>query len=300
MDISIIIVNYNVKHFILKCLKTIYENNKSLLKLEIIIVDNNSTDGSVEAIKEEYPEVIIIENKHNAGFPAANNQGFEIAKGKYIFMLNPDTEILDDALSKLFNQMEHNPELDIIAPMLLDTGLSRQISAWRFPTLWSLFCEMHYLKKFLEYKSYSDKDLNKSFEAESFSGAAMFFKKEVFAKIGMLDESMFWIEDIEFCYRAKKANMKLLYYPEAKVIHHVGQSAKKNYKVSLSNQIFSKIKFLKKYENKITYLGIFVLSVYHVILKLIIFTALAPFKTIYWKKSQAYAHILLKIFNPPY
>ncbi|MFZ4399440.1 MAG: glycosyltransferase family 2 protein [Bacteroidales bacterium] len=297
MDISIIIVNYNVKQFVLDCLASIYKNNDSF-EIEIIIIDNNSTDGSIMAIKENYPNVTLIENDFNAGFPAANNQGFKIAKGKYIFMLNPDTEITDFALSKLYNYMEANPVIDLIAPMLLNSDMSLQLSVWRYPSLWNIFCEMHYLKFFLGNKNYIDKDFSLVFEAESFSGAAIFFKKVVFDKIGMLDETMFWIEDVDFCYRAKQAGLKLIYYPNAKVLHHIGQSAKKNYKVSLSNQVFNKIKFYKKYKSKIKYLSVLVLSIYHVFVKLIIFSILSPTNKIYWRKAKAYFYIMTKILNP--
>jgi len=298
-EISIIIVNYNVKHFIINCLKTIYNDNNSKLNIETIVIDNNSTDSSVSAIKELFPQVQIIENKFNAGFPAANNQGFKITNGKYIFMLNPDTELQDDALIKLYNFFENNTTIDIIAPMLLNSDLSFQSNVWRYPSLWSIFCEMHYLNLFLKSKNYKDKDFSLSFEAESFSGAAIFFRHEVFAKIGMLDETMFWIEDVDFCYRANQAGLKLLYYPNAKVVHHIGQSAKKNYKVTLSNQIFNKIKFFKKYKSNKNYYLVLFISVYHVLVKLLLFSILSPFKQIYRRKAKAYAYILTKVFNPP-
>jgi len=297
IDLSIIIVNYNVKQFVLDCLASVYKYN-DISGIEIIVVDNNSLDGSVAAILEKFPKVIVIENKFNAGFPAANNQGFKIAQGKYIFMLNPDTEITDHALTKLYNYMENNAQTDMLAPMLLNTDLSVQSSVWRYPTLWNIFCEIHYLKVFLRYKNYKDKDFSNPFEADSFSGAAIFFKKEIFSKIGMLDESMFWIEDVDFCFRAKQAGMKLLYFPDAKVLHHIGQSAKKNYNVSLSNQIFNKIKFFKKYKSKIKYFAVVVLSVYHVVIKLLIFCILSPVRKVYWRKAKAYFYILTQLLNP--
>jgi GT2 family glycosyltransferase len=245
MDISIIIVNYNVKHFVLNCLKTIYNDNNSKLNFETIVIDNNSTDSSIAAIKEFFPQVQLIENKHNAGFPAANNQGFKIAKGNYIFMLNPDTELQDDALFKLFDFMENNSSIDIIAPMLLNSDFSFQSNVWRYPTFWSIFCEMHYLNFFLGSKNYKDKDFSLSFEAESFSGAAIFFRQEVLTKIGLLDETMFWIEDVDFCYRANQASLKLLYYPKSKIVHHIGQSAKKTIKFHYQIRYLIRLSFSK-------------------------------------------------------
>ena len=299
IEISIVIVNYNVKKLVLKCLSTLYKYLPSSIAIETIVVDNNSSDGSVEAIALNFPEVIIIANFFNAGFPAANNQAFEIAKGKYIFMLNPDTEFLDDAVAKLYFYMEQNSQTSIVAPELLNTDGSHQSNVWRFPKLWYIFCETHYLGLFLKEKNYADKDLSKPFEAESVSGAAMLFRKNIVDKIGMLDETMFWIEDVEFCYRAYHAGLKLLYFPDAKVLHHIGQSAKKNYNISISNQIFNKIKFFKKHHNTFEWMMVVLMSFYHVIIKIIAFGFLAPFKAEYFRKTKAYLYTLPRIFNPP-
>ncbi len=110
---------------------------------------------------------------------------------------------------------------------------------------------------------------------------------------------MFWIEDIEFCYRADHAGLKLLYYPHAQVLHHIGQSAKKNYKISISNQVFNKIKFFKKHHSKFQLLLVTILSIYHVIIKLIVFGFLSPFNKIYFGKAKAYLYTLPRLLNPP-
>lgn len=297
--ISIVIVNYNVRQLLIDCLHSIYSKTNGSVLFETIVIDNDSKDDSVSTISERFPQVILIENKYNAGFPAANNQGFRAAKGKYIFMLNPDTELIDDALVKLYNFMEQHTEISLIAPKLLNSDKSRQLSVWRFPSLWYLFCETHYLNLFLGKKNYFDKNLDQPFEAESFSGAAIFFRKELFSTIGVLDESMFWIEDTDFCYRAYRAKLKLLYYPKAEVLHHIGQSAKKNYNISISNQIFNKIKFFKKHHSAFEWLLIVLLSFYHVTLKLIVFGLLSPFNLVYFRKAKAYLYTLPRVFNPP-
>jgi GT2 family glycosyltransferase len=299
IDVSVIIINYNVKDLLLKCLKSIYNYTDPSLVIDIIVVDNDSKDGSVEAIRNIFPKITVIANKFNAGFPHANNQGFEIARGKYLFMLNPDTEFISDTLLSLFQKMESDVEISLIAPALLNSDLTHQQSVWRFPTLFNIFCEMHYIKPWLANKNYADKDINKPFLAESFSGAAIFFRAEVIKQIGLLDETMFWIEDVEFCFRASKVGLKLLYYPQSKIIHHVGQSAKKNYRISISNQIFNKIKFFKKHKPFLSYICTVLLSFYHVLLKLIIFGLLAPFNIVYRRKAIAYAYTLPKVFNPP-
>lgn len=299
IDLSIVIVNYNVREYLVPCLNSIYSSTNDSIKTETIVVDNNSSDDSIETIKRDFPQTIIIQNTYNAGFPKANNQGFKIAKGKYILMLNPDTEITDNALEKLISYIEKNSDISIIAPQLINTDGSFQSSVWRFPKLWYIFCETNYLKWFLGKKNYSDKDLNKPFIAESFSGAAILFNHDILIKMGMLDETMFWIEDIDFCFRANRAGLKMLYYPIAKVKHHIGQSAKKNYNISISNQVVNKIKFFKKHYSTFQWLIVIMISLYGVLIKLIVFGILSPFKRIYYRKAKAYLYTLPLVFNPP-
>lgn len=298
-EISIVIVNYNVRELVLACLKSLYGFLPEGLSVETIVVDNHSADGSVEAIRQQFPQVVLIDNDFNAGFPAANNQAFRIAKGKYIFMLNPDTEFIDDSLSKLYHFLENHPDVSLVAPQLRNTDGSYQDSVWRFPRVRDVFYEMFYLSRFLGHKKYEDQNRDQQFEAESVSGAAIFFRSTLLDEIGMLDETMFWIEDIEFCYRAHQQGFKLVYFPDAKIKHHIGQSAKKNYKISLSNQIFNKIKFFRAHHRGIRSLAVTLLSFLHVVMKLVVFGLLSPFNVIYRRKAIAYAYTLPKVFNPP-
>lgn len=297
MKITIVIVNFNVREYLLDCLKSVYDHLS--MSCEVIVVDNASTDGSVEAIKSLYPQVTLMENKVNKGFPAANNQAFEIAKGQYIFMLNPDAVLFEDTLSLLWKFMEEHPEVDIIAPRLLNSDGSFQQSVWRFPTVGSIVAEMLYLRPLLKSKNYADQDLTKTFAAESFSGAAIFFRRTVLGKIGLLDESLFWIEDVDFCYRAAMAGLKCVYLPQATAVHHISKSAKKNYTVSLSNQIFNKIKFFNKHKSRAAFRMVVGISLMHVVAKLFVFELLAPFRKTWRLKAQAYAYTLPRLFNPP-
>lgn len=296
--VSVVIVNYNVKELILTCLRTLYQYHTEL-SIEVIVVDNQSKDGSCDAIKSEFPEVVLIENQENAGFPKGNNQGFAVAKGNYIFMLNPDTEFTDNAIEKIVEYNEMHPEIDLIGPRLLNSDGSIQYSAWRYPSIASVFCESFYLNRFLNKKNYRDKNWEEPFQAETFSGAAIFFKRSVLEQIGNLDETMFWIEDVEFCYRANHAGLMCQYLPTAQVIHHVGQSAKKNYNISISNQVFNKIKFFKKHHSTIAWLTIVAISFFHVLFKIFLFGLLSPVNVVYWRKFKAYLYTFPRIFNPP-
>ncbi|HPF01014.1 MAG TPA: glycosyltransferase family 2 protein [Bacteroidales bacterium] len=298
MDISIVIVNYNVRDYILKCLDTIFASPLQM-STEVIVVDNNSHDGSVEAIAAAYPQVKLIINKYNDGFSAANNQAFQVAEGRYILMLNPDTELTEDSLHKLFSFLENNAEFSIVAPKLTNTDGSLQQSVWRFPSVCTLFFDMFYLTMFLKKKNYADKDMHLAFEVDSISGAALLFRREVIEKIGMLDETLFWIEDIDFCYRAHKAGLRTLYYPDSQVIHHVSKSAKLNYNISISNQIFSKIKYFRKHKNFVSTFLLTIISLINVLLRFIVFGLLSPFSKIYWRKAKAYLYTLPKVIVPP-
>ena len=299
VKVSIVIVNYNVKDLILTCIRSLYQFCGNAGDLEIIVIDNQSIDGSCQAIRTEFPGVLLIENSENEGFPKANNQGFSIAKGDYIFMLNPDTEFQENSIEKLRQFLEDNKTVGIVAPGLLNTDGTHQSSVWRYPSLFSIFCEFHYLTSLLKRKNYLDKDFTKQFEAESFSGAAIFFRKSILDEIGNLDETMFWIEDVEFCYRAVQNGIKCVYFPETKIIHHIGQSAKKNYTISISNQVFNKIKFFNKHHSNFSAKLVILLSFLHVVQKSIVFGILSPFNVVYKRKASAYRYTLFKVFNPP-
>ena len=297
--VSVVIVNYNVRNLILKCLQSIYSNNNEKISLETIVVDNGSTDGSVGAIKELFPQVVIIENNYNAGFPAANNMAFSISRGKYILMLNPDTEVIGEALQTLNAYLDCNPQVGLVAPELLNADGSHQLSTWRFPKMSYIAMEMCHLSNFIPSKYYKDYDYSKPFEVESVSGAAMMFNRELLDSIGNLDERLFWIEDIDYCYRIWKTGKKIVYLPDAKIIHYIGQSARKNYAVSISNQIFNKVKFYQIHHGMFQLYCIKTISFVNVFVKLVAFGVLSPFKNVYYCKAKAYFYTITRIFNPP-
>lgn len=297
MEYSIVIVNYNVKDLVVNCINSIYRFFPDNLLFEIIVIDNNSSDGSVEEIGKLFPMVHVIENNFNAGFPEANNQGFRISKGRYIFMLNPDTEIASKDISGFLEYLKLHSEISAVCPMLINTDGSHQLSIWKFPTFFSVIAEMLYLHKLIKKKFYLDKDFSQPFLAESASGAALLFRRELIDEIGELNEYLFWIEDVDFCYRMNKSGHKLMYYPHSKIIHHIGQSAKKNYKVSVSNQVFNKIKFFKVHQPGFNVFLLSVFSFFYCLFKGLVFFILSPFSTIYFKKAWAYWYTSFRVFN---
>jgi GT2 family glycosyltransferase len=295
-EISIIIVNYNVKQLLLNCLASIYSKENALLSIETIVIDNDSKDDSVEAVIKEFPQIILIANKFNAGFSGANNQGMQIAKGKHILLLNPDTEIISDALSQLINYIHKNNNCAIVAPQLLNSDGSIQTSVWKNHSVWDLVIETFYLHKFFDSINYPIEQLKTTFEAKTLSGAALFFRKSLIDKMGMLDEQFFWMEDIDFCYRAQQFGT-IAYLHSAQIKHHSGQSQKKNYNVAISNQLLSKLKYYKKH-NSVIPVFIATLSCFiFIITRLFVFSLLGPIKEIYELKSKAYFYTLKRFFK---
>jgi GT2 family glycosyltransferase len=179
--ISVIIVSYNVRDLLLTCIESLFEFTTENA-LEVIVVDNASTDKSCDEIAKKFPKVKIIHNSLNNGFPAANNQAFMVASGDFILMLNPDTECFDTSIDRLCTVLKKNKSIALVAPRLLNTNRTTQQSVWRFPTVFSIFCELFFLNFLNGKHSYADMDLNNSFEAQSFSGAALLFRKELLDK----------------------------------------------------------------------------------------------------------------------
>ncbi len=295
-EVSIIIVNYNVEELLLKCLFSIY-NTKGNLDIEVFVVDNASDDNSVDSIEKKFPQVIILDNKFNVGFPAANNQALQLAKGEFIFLLNPDTELIEDSISILKTFLESSKEMNIATPQLLNTDGSIQRSVFRFPRLRYIIAEMLYLEPFSKSKYYLEKNFNSIFEVDSASGAALFFRKKLIDKIGLLNEKLFWIEDIDFCFRTIKSGGNVFYVPLTRIIHHSGQSAMKNYNISISNQVINKIKFYKVHGNSFELFFVHFISISNVLIRFFIFFILSPFNRIYSLKMRAYMYTFPRIFT---
>ena len=287
-ELSIIIVSYNVRQLLIRCIESVIKNIGSDLSFEIIVVDNSSIDGSVEAVTHKFTEIKIKQNNYNAGFPAANNQGFAMATGDYFLMLNPDTEITDNSIQKLLAFYKTIYNAGIVGPKLLNPDGSRQNVVWRFPKVRYIIAEILYLNFLIPRKYYKDKDFATTFEVESMSGAALLFSKDVLQKLGGLNEKLFWIEDVDLCFRAKKLGLHNFYYHDAAIIHHIGQSAKKNYNLSIYFQTVNKINFYKVHGSVLNVILLWMISFINVILKLLVFLVLSPFSRVYFYKAKAY------------
>lgn len=235
MKLSVVIVNYNVKYFIEQCLHSVLKAIENL-DAEVFVVDNNSVDGSVEMIAEKFPQVKLIPNSDNPGFSKANNQAIRISLGEYVLLLNPDTLVEQDTLTKCVDFMDAHPDAGGLGIKMMD-GKGRFLpeSKRGLPTPSVAFYKIFGLsaifpksKTFGKYHlGFLDKD--KIHEVDVLSGAFMMLRKETLDKIGLLDEDFFMYgEDIDLSYRIIKGGYKNYYYPEARIIHYKGESTKKS------------------------------------------------------------------------
>jgi|GEM_PF-1322519 len=230
--LSIIIVSWNCLSYLQKCLRSILSSSLSF-PLEIIIVDNGSSDGTVETIKLAYPQVKIIANQSNLGFPRACNQGLKVSSGTFLLLLNPDTELNFDTLEKSVTFLENHPEIGLMGVKIKRPDGRIQLHGGRaFPTLFSLICNSLGLDRaFPSLKIFSSLDLTfwnhaSSQEVDMISGTFMLFSRQVYEELGGLDERLpLFFEDMEFCWRVKQSGRKIYYLAETEIVHHSGASS---------------------------------------------------------------------------
>ena len=256
MQLSVIILNYNVRYFLEHCIISV---QKAVQKIsaEIIVVDNNSPDDSCEMVKSLFPNVILIENKENLGFPKGNNIGVQKAKGKYICILNPDTVVAEDTFDKILAFAENKSDLGIIGCKLIDgTGNFLPESKRGIPTPWVAFGKTVGLyKMFPKVKSFQKYyaehlDENTSGKVAILVGAFMFLRKETYNQLGGFDERYFMYgEDIDLCYTIRRSGFRNFYYGKYSILHYKGESTVKD-EVYLGRFYDAMAIFIGKYYKK--------------------------------------------------
>ena len=296
-DISIIIVNYKVKEYIIPCIESIYKHTSKSLRYEILVIDNNSNDGSIDAIKSQFSDVKIYENTENIGFSKAVNQGAETAIGKYIFILNPDTKLIEDSISILFTFLEKNETVAVVGPALVTESGIKQQSYWKEPTLINTILSIYHLD-FLNYKkNYRNEIGDKTILVDAISGGAFFVQRDVFQNLNGYHPNLFWMEDIDFCTKVRKLENKIIYYPETKIIHYGGKSAEKNLHIAISNQLLSKIKYFKLHHSGIETIILTVAILFIALIKSILFLIVFPLGSNYRKKMIGYLSVIKDILT---
>ena len=253
MDVSFIIVSWNVRELLQRALTSVFADSADI-ETEIILVDNASHDGTVETVRREFPRVHLSANADNRGFTRGNNQALAEARGRYFFLLNPDAELVKGATPALLEYAEANPRVGIVGPQILNPDQTIQSSRRRFPTFGTALVESTRLQQWFPRNSWIeryyllDKRDDVVQDVDWIVGAAMFVRREVYEQIGGFDESFFmYSEELDWCYRAKRAGWRVVYLPPAQVIHHEGKSSEQ---VTAKRNIYfhsSKIRFFRKH-----------------------------------------------------
>ena len=235
MDLSIIIVNYNVKEFLQNLLHSIDKAAQNITH-EIIIVDNASDDGSIEFLQQKFPKVKLIINKENLGFGKANNIGMKVARGRYFLLLNPDTLLSENLLQEMTTFLDKTIEAGMAGCKILNPDGTLQLACRRsFPGPWTSFCKVTGLstlfpkRKIFAHYNLTYLDENQTYEVDAISGSFMMMRKEVYEKTGGFDEDFFMYgEDLDLCYRIQKEGYKVFYVHSAQIIHYKGESTKRS------------------------------------------------------------------------
>jgi len=247
VDLSIIIVNWNTKEFLLPCVKSVLEIGQGISS-ELIVVDNGSRDGSGDEVKKAFPFIHLIENEKNLGFAKAVDQGLQKASGKYILLLNPDTRVKHGAIVQLLSFMDSHVDTGVAGVQLLNSDGTKQNSIASFPSLATELLNKRVLR-WLSPKRFPGKERNYSepIEVDSVIGACMMVRRKALDQVGFLDEDYFlFLEETDWCYRMKMAKWKIYHISQAEVYHFQGKSAEAERKRAKVEYYCSRYHFFKK------------------------------------------------------
>ncbi len=298
MDLSVIIVNFNTASLLKECLNSV-EENRGNLKLEILVVDNNSRDQSVEMIKKDFPQVKLIVDSENVGFARGVNLGLALAKGRYFLLLNPDVKVLAGVLKGMIEFMDQNKDAGLAGVQLLNSDGTKQNSMANFPSLTqellnksllrTLFPK-RYPSKYQEYKS--------PIEVDSVIGACMIVRPEAVKEVGDLDSNYFlFLEETDWCFQMKKKGWKIFHLPQFKVLHKQGQSLLGFKSKGRIEYYRSYYRFFKKNYNQLSYIILrvihFIKTMINIGLNLTASILTLGLKKGYREKFLIYSHLFL-------
>jgi GT2 family glycosyltransferase len=260
MDVSILIINWNTKQLLSDCLRSVYENAGDV-EYEVIVVDNASGDGSKEMVKNDFPQVILIENEDNRGFAAANNQGIAIAKGRYVLLLNSDTVVLEGCIANTVAFADAHPQAGVVGCRVLNPDRTLQPTCFMYPSIMNMLLSSTYLYKLFPKSRFFGRermtwwDRNDVREVDVVAGCFMLVRREAIEQVGRIDEQFFMYgEETDWCFRFKKGGWKLIFTPVGQIIHFGGGSSK-IVKYEMICQLRSSILlFMKKNRHRAVYI----------------------------------------------
>lgn len=307
MELSIIIVSWNVRDYLARCLDSIAESLRTApVATEIIVVDSASSDGTVALLREAYPHVRTLPQAENVGFTRGNNIGLTAAQGEFLFLLNPDTEVRGAALAEMVSYMRDHPQVGILGAHTLNTDGTHQSSRRRFPTLLTAFFESTWLQP------YAPKGLLERFYARDIAdtdiaavdwvqGSALMLRRAVYEQIGGLDEGyVMFSEEVDFCKRAKLAGWEVVYHGGAYVVHHGGKSTEQVSAVKHIHFQRSKVRYFRKFHGlgAATALRMFLIASYaHQMLLESLKSALGSKRALRRERVRTYRQVIRALFD---
>jgi len=247
VDVSVIIVSWNTRDLLDRCLASYYENQGSLSS-EVIVVDNASADSSAEMVQRRYPQATLLQQAVNTGFARANNRALTEAVGRYVVLLNSDTVVLGDAIGAMVRFADAHADVGIVGPRLVNADGTLQPSWARFPTLFD-----EWVGKPARLRTrLPTSDGATAFEVGWVSGACLLIRRAALEQIGLLDERLFmYSEDVDWCHRAQKGGWRVCYYPAAQVVHLGGRSSQRAATRASCDLWWSKVLLAAKYRGPI-------------------------------------------------
>ena len=256
--IEFIIVSWNAKDYLRDCLESI-RNTTREIDTNTIVVDNNSSDGSIEMIRESYPWVTLVKNESNLGFAKANNIGISYANSDYICLVNSDVIIFPKAVESLYNFMESAPSIGMVGPKVYNSDRTTQYSCRKFPSIfrsYSLAFGLHRLFPKISIftnEQMSNFSYDKTILVDSLSGCFLFVRSKAIKKVGLLDERFFmYSEDVDWCKRFWHRNWRVCFYPRAEILHHGGGSSINSPAKFVAEQNKAMLQYWRKHHNRLS------------------------------------------------
>jgi len=277
LDVSIVFTNWNTRDYLRDCIRSVVAHTTGIT-CEIIVVDDGSTDGSVEMLRTEFPDVVLVVNGRNIGVAKSYNRGVAVARGRFIQMLNSDMILRDNAIKVLVDFLQLHPDVGACGGWLLNRDMTSQISFGSFPSFGQAIVDALFLNDlfpkagFPNRGAYPDESLAEPFEAEYVTGASLLIRKDIIDRMGFFDEQYTsYCEETDFCYRVRREmGLKLFVVPAARIIHFGGVSFGKVRKYQIQLQYSGYDKFLTKHHGKAYSFCTRALYAWHYFVKMIV------------------------------
>ncbi|MDX1613858.1 MAG: glycosyltransferase family 2 protein [Candidatus Promineifilaceae bacterium] len=305
-DLSIIIVSWNVRQLLAACLKSIAAG-RGALKLEVIVVDSGSADGSGAMVATEFPWVRLVPLEENVGFARGNNVGIQLAEGRHILLLNPDTVVLDDSLEQMVKFLDKHASVGGVGAQLLNPDGSVQSSRRRFPTVWTGVLESTWLEalapqRLLTHYYAADLPDGEAADVDWVTGACLMVRRTAAEQIGLLDEAYFmYSEELDWQKRMRADGWRIVYLPTAHVVHHVGKSSEQAVTQRHINFQRAKLRYFRKYHGSTVATFLRVVLLMNYVGQLLLEGAkglLGHKRSLRWQRVRAYWDVLRSGLRP--